>query len=134
MLWSEKSLLRLRAGLKLDYGKTYVKDGKTVMPLKLQANKNAHNATLKRLANQNPHGVWSYAEVEIEFEATGSNPETAAASSKATTQSSSTKPNPQPSNVEAQRAADENAALEEKGRKVFRDLILMQHNGQVHTD
>ncbi|KAF2473308.1 uncharacterized protein BDR25DRAFT_312401 [Lindgomyces ingoldianus] len=49
----------------LDYGKKFVKDGKTYQRLNWQLNKDAENSTLKKLAQQDSHYVWSTADVEV---------------------------------------------------------------------
>lgn len=54
-----------KIGLRLDNGETFTKNGKEYKRYKLQVNKNAENATLKKMAEKNSHKVHSYADVEI---------------------------------------------------------------------
>ena len=54
-----------KAGGRLDHGENYKKGNQTVHRLKFQLNKNAENATLKKLAAQDSHKVWSYADVPM---------------------------------------------------------------------
>ena len=54
-----------KAGERLDHGKNYTKSNQTVHRLKYQLNKNAENPTLKKLAAQDSHKVWSYADVPV---------------------------------------------------------------------
>jgi hypothetical protein len=49
----------------LDYGEKFVKDGKTYQRLNWQLNKDAENSTLKKLAQQDSHYVWSTADVAV---------------------------------------------------------------------
>lgn len=54
-----------KAGGRLDHGENYTKGNQTVHRLKYQLNKNAENTTLKKLAAQDSHKVWSYADVPV---------------------------------------------------------------------
>lgn len=54
-----------KIGSRLDYGEKFLKDGKTYQRLNWQLNKDAENSTLKKLAQQDSHYVWSTADVEV---------------------------------------------------------------------
>ncbi|RMZ46504.1 hypothetical protein AFCA_012201 [Aspergillus flavus] len=53
-------------GVRLDHAEIVTKDGKTYKRYKLQANKNASNATIKGLANKNSHRVYAEADVAVD--------------------------------------------------------------------
>ena len=54
-----------KIGSRLDNGEKIIKDEKEYRRYKFQINKGADNATLKQLANQDSHKVWSQADVPI---------------------------------------------------------------------
>ncbi len=54
-----------KAGGRLDHGENYTKGNQTVHRVKYQLNKDAENTTLKKLAAQDSHKVWSYADVPV---------------------------------------------------------------------
>ncbi|KAG6018614.1 hypothetical protein E4U40_008034 [Claviceps sp. LM458 group G5] len=54
-----------RIGTRLDHGHVIEKDGIKYRRYYLQANKDAHDPTLKALAAKNPHAVLSWADVPI---------------------------------------------------------------------
>lgn len=54
-----------KLGGRLDFGETIIKNGKEHRRFKFQLNLNAEDATLKKLAAQNSHKVYSTADVEI---------------------------------------------------------------------
>lgn len=54
-----------KIGTRLDNGETIFKDGKEYKRYKLQVNKDAENSTLKQLANQDSHKVWSETDIPI---------------------------------------------------------------------
>ncbi|KAB8213066.1 hypothetical protein BDV33DRAFT_84268 [Aspergillus novoparasiticus] len=53
-------------GVRLDHAEIVTKDGKAYKRYKLQANKNASNATIKGLANKNSHRVYAEADVAVD--------------------------------------------------------------------
>ncbi|KAG6309864.1 hypothetical protein E4U44_006300 [Claviceps purpurea] len=60
-----------RIGTRLDNGQEIEKDGIKYRRYYLQANKDAHDPTLKALAAKNPHAVLSWADVPIAEEPVG---------------------------------------------------------------
>lgn len=56
---------QLRIGVRLDFDDTVLNGGKQHKRYKLQVNKNTENSTLKELADQNPHKVWSQADIPV---------------------------------------------------------------------
>lgn len=57
-------------GGRLDVGEIVKKDNKEFRRYKFQLNKNAADSTLKKLAAQDSHKVWSTADVEIKKDRT----------------------------------------------------------------
>ncbi len=114
-----------KIGLRLDYGETFIRDGKMYRRVNLQVNKNAENPTLKALVKKNSHEVWSHADVLIEKtqEDVGV---TSLGGSKQRKMSATSEPSvpniPAHAGPVKPKSSLKNDALKEKAVKVFGDL------------
>lgn len=52
-------------GVRIDNGEIVVRNGQEYKQYKFQANKEAENSTIRKIAEKNPHGVLAVAEIRV---------------------------------------------------------------------